>query len=117
LQNAPVINSAVASASTTAITGSLHSLANTKFLIEFFRNVERDASGSGEGRIYVGQMTVTTDAAGDAPFTFNANGDLTSYAITATATNTQTGDTSEFSGYTVAISAADTGAPASGHGL
>jgi titin len=116
-QNSPFINSAISTTSSTAISGSLQSLANTKYVIEFFRNVERDWSGSGEGRNYLGKAAVTTDEAGKAIFTFNAKGDLAGFAITATATNSATGDTSEFSSYTVAISENDTGAPVSGKGL
>ncbi|MET0382596.1 MAG: hypothetical protein ABW032_04150, partial [Burkholderiaceae bacterium] len=97
LQNFPVITSVVRGAGTTAVGGSFNSVASTSFLIQFFANATADASGHGGGQRFLGSVTVTTDASGDA--TFNptlsaavARGEW----ISATATNQSTGDTSEF---------------------
>lgn len=95
LQNFPVITSALFSAGTTTITGNLNSLPNTLFRIEIFSNTSCDPSGFGEGQTYLGSFTNTTDANGDIPFTVFAAGARPN--ITTTATNTATGDTSEFS--------------------
>lgn len=91
LQNAPIIVTAGNS-----ITGTLNSEPNQTYRIEFFANNTADPSGHGEGEIFLGFLDTTTDANGDAAFTFNsptapANGQF----ITATATNPDN-QTSEF---------------------
>ncbi|MFM8274801.1 MAG: hypothetical protein ACKODX_21055, partial [Gemmata sp.] len=68
LQNYPVISSVVGNQAF----GSLHSTPNSSFRVEFFSNTARDASGFGQGQTYLGFLNVTTDASGDAPFTFTA---------------------------------------------
>ncbi|MBV9468577.1 MAG: carboxypeptidase regulatory-like domain-containing protein, partial [Abitibacteriaceae bacterium] len=55
-----------------------------------------DASGFGEGEVYAGSQDVTTDAAGNASFSFALTGTFTGQVFTVTATNKATGDTSEF---------------------
>jgi autotransporter-associated beta strand protein len=98
LQNHPVITSAAPSAGSTTIQGTLNSTPNSTFVIEFFSNAAADPSGFGEGQTFLGDVTVSTDALGDASFTFVATPALaTGTPITATATNLATGDTSEFS--------------------
>lgn len=63
------------------------------YLIQFFSN----PSGN-EGQKFIGQKSVTSDASGNATFTFSpASKVAVGRAITATATNENTGDTSEFS--------------------
>ncbi|MFY9611621.1 MAG: HYR domain-containing protein [Blastocatellia bacterium] len=96
-QNFPVITSASAAGTSTAIVGTLNSNANTVFGIEFFSNQVPNASGFGEGQTFIGSATVTTDGAGDAGF--NLTFPVTvppGQVITATATD-PTGNTSEFS--------------------
>jgi hypothetical protein len=58
-----------------------------------------DPSNHGEGRTLVAQTTATTDAGGDASFTCTGTVGflIPGQTVTATATNTATGDTSEFS--------------------
>jgi hypothetical protein len=100
-QNFPVITAAVKSQTSpffTAISGTLNSNPNQSFTIQCFLAAP-DPSGHGEGQIPLGQTAATT----------NANGDDNSWScpatpipqvgqqVTATATNTATGDTSEFS--------------------
>jgi hypothetical protein len=53
----------------TTIEGTLNSVADTLYQLEFFANRVCDASGYGEGRVFLGASAVTTDAAGDASFT------------------------------------------------
>ncbi len=95
-QNFPVLSSAVSSGGKIAIVGTLNSAASTSYLIQFFANVTPDPSGYGQGQTYLGQITVTTDANGNASFTakFSASGSAGQF-ISATATDPN-GDTSEF---------------------
>jgi hypothetical protein len=50
------------------ITGHLDAAANASYVIELFGNEEPDPSGYGEGELYLGSVTVTTDASGHAAF-------------------------------------------------
>ena len=96
-QNYPVLSAA----STTAIDGSLDSVAGNTYAIEFFANAGCDPSGHGEGSRYLGAMT------GQAPgaFSFDPAGSVAvGEVIAATATNESTGDTSEFSACVTAVS-------------
>jgi hypothetical protein len=91
LQNFPVLTSAT----TTAIGGTLHSSANTAFVIHFFL-AGSDASGYGEGSVPLGSTNVTTDGSGDAGFLF-ATSLTVGQTVTAVAIDS-TGNTSEFAG-------------------
>ncbi|HET6262933.1 MAG TPA: right-handed parallel beta-helix repeat-containing protein, partial [Chloroflexia bacterium] len=99
-QNFPVIASATRSNMTgfTTITGTLNSNPSQNFTVQCFVAAP-DPSGFGEGQIPVGQdTTVATDINGDASFSCPANPiPQVNQTVTATATNTATGDTSEFS--------------------
>ncbi len=100
LQNFPALTSATISADGTTLNvqGALDSTASTSFRVEFFANATCDNSGSGEGRTFLGSATVTTNASGDAAINTNVPVSiLVGQAITATATNNTTNDTSEFS--------------------
>jgi hypothetical protein len=79
------------------ISGSLNSTANRSFTIDFYSDMTVDASGYGEGRIYLGSAPVTTNSLGNATFNLSlfrgaAPGDF----VSATATDSG-GNTSEFS--------------------
>jgi hypothetical protein len=98
-QNFPVITSAIRSNTTgsTTITGTLNSNPSQSFTIQCFVAAP-DPSGHGEGQIPAGaDTTVTTDAGGDDTFACVSPVPQLGQAVTATATNTATGDTSEFS--------------------
>ncbi|MCY2968957.1 MAG: hypothetical protein NT069_35915, partial [Planctomycetota bacterium] len=94
LQNFPVLSLVVAGASTRVI-GTIQGAANTLLTIDFY--VAADSTGLGEGQVYIGSTTVTTDAAGlgaiDATLAYATT---VGSSITATATDTA-GNTSEFS--------------------
>jgi parallel beta-helix repeat protein len=95
LQNFPVLNSATASNGNITIGGTLNSIPNTNFRVEFFDNTVLDPSGNGEGQTYLNFVNVTTDATGNANFIsppLTATG-----AIVTNATNLTTNETSEFS--------------------
>jgi hypothetical protein len=97
LQNFPVLTSATTRSGATTVTGSLNSRPSSTYRIEFFSSPP-DASGApAEGSRFLGAISVTTNANGDAAFkatlpTGVSPGEL----ITATATDS-TNDTSEFS--------------------
>jgi hypothetical protein len=104
LQNFPILagTSTWGSGSAPALNGSLQSQPNASYIIEFFASHAVNPAGFTEGEVYVGSMTVTTDASGIATFTFTGapadplkNGSATAY-FTATATNANRA-TSEFS--------------------
>ena len=108
LQNFPVVTANVAAGSAT-ISGTLNSLPNRSFRIEFFANAACDASGFGEGQSFIGTTTVTTNGSGNAsfgPLVFAVPAGQA--VITATATDNATSNTSEFSQCAAAGSAATT---------
>jgi hypothetical protein len=67
LQNKPAIGSALTSAGKMTIRGTLRSTPNETFAILFFSN----PAGTNEGKIFIGQRTVTTGAGGKASFKFS----------------------------------------------
>ena len=112
-QNFPLISSAVPSGGSTTIHGTLNSLANTTFDIDFYSNdvcVGRP-QGFLDGRTYLGATTATTDGSGNA--TINAVLPVAIAAgapVTATATDPE-GNTSEFSQRIVVSSNPGSGSP------
>ena len=96
LQNSPVLTNVTLAGSVLHVFGSLNAATGRTFAIEFFRSASPDPSGSGEGEFVLGSLSVTTDAQGNAPFDFTGTG-VASNHFTATARDTVTGDTSEFS--------------------
>ena len=98
LQNYPVLTTAIGGGPSSSIQATLNSLPSTSFLIQFFTSQIPDPSGFGQGQTSIGSTTVTTDASGNTPITFDLLNSLPANIwVTATATNTLTGDTSEFS--------------------
>jgi hypothetical protein len=75
-QAAPVLTAASSSSSSTTVKGTLVSVANTTFRIEFFSNQSPDPSGYGEGQTYLASTLVTTDASGFASFTTSWSGSV-----------------------------------------
>ena len=95
-QNYPVLSSATTTGSSTTIEVSLNAAASTQYLLQFFASPQADASGYGEGQLYLGSESVTTSA------TFNVDSTVTlatgvplNWVVSATATD-PLGDTSEF---------------------
>jgi CSLREA domain-containing protein len=99
LQNFPVISSAVTSHGLTTITGALNSTPKKSFTLQFFSSRRANPSGFGEGKTFLGDIQVTTNRNGSTGiFTFEPEQTVAvGQKITATATMTSTGDTSEFS--------------------
>ena len=96
LQNYPVLRSAVSNGST-QVTGFLQSTPSSDFVLDFYENLVADPSGNGEGQIFLGSTTVTTDMSGAVDFDVSGLPGVSATSfITATATNAA-GSTSEFS--------------------
>lgn len=98
-QNFPVLTSASTGPGGITVQGNLDSLPNTTFLVDFYGNAAPDPTGNGEGQIYMGTKSVTTDGSGHVSFTTTLP-TVAAAQVTATATTTAdapAGDTSEFS--------------------
>jgi hypothetical protein len=94
LQNFPDL---IAVIDGSTVDGSLDSIANSDFTIDFYASSFCDPSGHGEGETYLGSDTVTTNADGDAAFkTVLAIAVPEGWYVAATATDSD-GSTSEFS--------------------
>src|SRR5262249_27798120 len=79
------------------VQGTLNSTPNRTFNLDFYANATCDSTGFGEGQSYLGSVNVTTDASGNASFTFTTSTTVASdQFITSTATDPN-GNTSEFS--------------------
>ena len=93
-QNYPVLTSVGGN----TIAGTLDSTPNRRFTLEFFESPRAGPGSQAQGQTFLGDTTVVTDATGNVSFTATLhvaiNPDL---AVTATATDINTGDTSEFS--------------------
>ena len=107
-QNFPLLGTAEVAAGAVTVTGTLNSVPSSTFSLDFYASPSCDAAApnNGEGRTYLGEFTpVTTNAGGDATFTFTSDGTPAVSAgdvITATATDAN-GNTSEFSRCRVAL--------------
>jgi hypothetical protein len=92
LQNFPEIT--IISGGT--IGGRLNSTIGTSFSIELFASPTCDPSGHGEGQMYLGFVSVTTNSSGNGSFSFTGT-PPSGWFVTATATNLGDNSTSEFS--------------------
>ncbi len=98
LQNYPELTTATKTSGKTTIAGHLNSTPDTKFILQFFSSPKADPSGFGEGKTFLGEKQITTNANGDRSFTFVPDSTVAlGRRVTATATSDSTGDTSEFS--------------------
>lgn len=86
-QNFPSLSFAIPYGSSENIVGSLNSLGNTKFRIEFFQGGAAgcDPTGYGEGHDYIGFLDVNTNASGNASFNVLTSQVPPGFAVTATA--------------------------------
>ncbi|HSS22426.1 MAG TPA: right-handed parallel beta-helix repeat-containing protein [Pyrinomonadaceae bacterium] len=99
LQNFPVLQAPVFNGDgTVTVVGTLRSEPFQRYRVDFYSNVNADASGYGEGETFIGQISVTVDGNGFANLLMTSTGMVPANSpITATATNVNTGSTSEFS--------------------
>jgi hypothetical protein len=96
LQNYPIITSADFVGSGVTINGTLDSIANRNYRIEFFGDTSADASGFGEARVYLGATDVVTGTDGIGSFSLSWPCPPGVRTVSATATDPD-GNTSEFS--------------------
>jgi hypothetical protein len=96
LQNFPVLTTATCTGVATIVSGSLNSIANSSYTIEFFANTSCDTSGYGEGQTFIGSTTITTNGSGNVTFYKALQPVAAGLFITATATDASN-STSEFS--------------------
>jgi hypothetical protein len=97
LQNFPVLSAATALAGGTLVTGTLNSTPNTTFAVDVYANDAVDPTAHGQGKYFLGAISVTTDASGNACFSATVPGVTTlGQYLSATATDPG-GNTSEFS--------------------
>ncbi|HUS36076.1 MAG TPA: right-handed parallel beta-helix repeat-containing protein [Verrucomicrobiae bacterium] len=96
LQNFPVLISAHGTATDTTVAGTLNARPNREYRIDLFANILPDETGYGEGQQYLGSVTVTTGADGNANFNVTLPAVIVGRFITATATDPD-GNISEFS--------------------
>ncbi|MGI8856851.1 MAG: beta strand repeat-containing protein [Thermomicrobiales bacterium] len=93
-QNSPILSAATATGGTTAISGKLDSTTSRTFHIDIYAS----PTNAGQGQTYLGSQDVTTNGACAASFSSVSFPVVTGQPwITATATDTTTGDSSQFS--------------------
>jgi hypothetical protein len=98
LQSAPKVTSISTSGGTTTVRAKLTAAApSTQFRIELFSSPTCDPSGAGEGKDYLATKKVTTRANGSKRFSISVAALPPGLAITETATDLASGDTSQFS--------------------
>jgi hypothetical protein len=96
LQNFPDLLLATSDGQSTHISGTLNSLPNQVFEIDFFANVSADPAGFGEGEFFLGTVSLSTDTACQGAFDVVIPLGTLGLWLTATATDAA-GNTSEFS--------------------
>lgn len=96
LQNFPVVTTVIGQP-LNLVLGTLHSAPFKTYTVEVFSNSAADPSDYGEGEVFEGAFTVTTDAAGEGVLRAGFGKGNSGGCITATARDRSTGDTSEFS--------------------
>lgn len=103
LQNFPVLTSASARNGTTTVTGSFNSRPSSIYRIEFFASPADSSGAPAEGARFLGAISVTSNASGDAAFKATLAATASpGEIITSTATDS-TNNTSEFSAGVVAV--------------
>lgn len=96
-QVAPTLTSSLTTGGITTVTGTLTGTPNSVYTVELFSNTEKDPSGFGEGRVFIGTTQVTIGSSGTGTFAAAATTSVAvNQFVSSTATST-TGDTSAFS--------------------
>jgi titin len=87
-QPAPLLTGAASGGGVTTVAGTLSSTPNTAYALEFFATPVTNPSGYGEGLVFLGSLSVTTDNSGGADFTAVFAGEVPpGWFIAATATD------------------------------
>jgi hypothetical protein len=106
LQVAPVLSSAVTSATSTVVQGTLTASPNTTYQIQVFANPAADPSGFGQGQTFVFTKTVTTTGSGVASFSFTIKPALAAGKVMSATATSPLNNTSAFSADVTVTSAA-----------
>jgi hypothetical protein len=106
LQNFPIITNVTKVEGLIAVQGTLRSKPDRTFSLELYGSAASNPSGYGEGEEYLGTAAVDTDETGVASFLFLLDGEFNGRVFTMTATDVESGDTSEFGPAFVNASAA-----------
>jgi hypothetical protein len=102
-QNFPSLSS-VYSGTSTRVRGSLNSKINKTYALQFFASPGGDASGYGEGQLFLGQTNLTLGSSCSSNFTAYLSAPVPAgWVVTATATDPGN-NTSEFSAWIPVIS-------------
>ncbi|MHC5109618.1 MAG: hypothetical protein ACYTHJ_07045 [Planctomycetota bacterium] len=116
-QSAPSVAFAATDGTTTGVIGSLAGAAMSVHVVELFGNDQCDGSGFGEGETFLGSVSITTDDEGFAAFQIVLDQVVAiGSVITATATESSTGNSSEFSACAI-VESGDVMVDSDGDGL
>lgn len=97
LQNFPLLNAATVQGSMVHVTGILNSMPQSDFSVELFASADCDPSGFGEGHLFLGAVSLTTDAMGNAVIDAQLEAAVPAgWFVAATVTAEPNGATSEF---------------------
>lgn len=97
-QNYPVASAATTDGVATTVNFTLNGTAASDFRVEFFSSPTCDVSGHGEGRVFLGATTYSTDGGGNLSAMIpNLPATTVGHFITLTATGVNSENTSEFS--------------------
>jgi hypothetical protein len=97
LENFPDLASAVTQGGVTTIRGTLQSTPNTSFQVQLFSSPTAGPTGYGEGRAYLGETTVSTNASGMGSFVFTPSATVPVGQVIAATAIDPSNNTSEFS--------------------
>ncbi len=99
-QNFPVLHAVSFDGATATIAGELTSEPGRSYRVEIFASPMADSSGHGEGQVFLGEVNVPTDSGGaaafDATFPVSSVEIADGWVATATATDIDRRETSEF---------------------
>lgn len=93
----PVITSITTLSGNFEVNGYINGAPDTNYVIELFSNLSPDPSGFGEGETFIADSTILTNSNGAGYFNINVQGTPGNMFYSATATQVNSGNTSEFS--------------------
>ena len=97
LLNYPVLTSATNYGGLTFLTGTLNSVPNSAFTLEFFSNHATDPTTYGEGQTFLGSTNIMTDGNGNASFSVLFSPAVPASGFISATSTDPGGSTSEFS--------------------
>lgn len=97
LENYPVLTDVAVFTNSTVVAGTMNGGPGRNVIIDIYYNTVPDPSGHGQGRTFAGTAFAETDGSGNCSFSLRLAPRLVGLYFSATATDTGTSDTSEFS--------------------